>query len=474
MQAHGWRRAGTNPSKSVSNLTNGVQLRVHTEEAEAEIVRRVDTLLQKIKDRTAIVGMVGLGYVGLPFAVEKAKVGYHVIGIDQNPDRVEKLNNGENYISDVKDAEVRKLVQQGQLEAMTDFSRVPEMDVIVIAVPTPLTRNLIPDLQYVENVTRELARCIRPGQLISLESTTYPGTTDEVMLPLLETSGLKVEQDIFLAHSPERVDPGNKRYTTKNTTKVVGGVGPESQKLALAFYSQTIERVVPVSSSKAAELVKVFENTFRAVNIALVNELALLCDRMGLNVWEVLDAAFTKPFGIMPFYPGPGVGGHCIPLDPHYLEWKAREFNFNTHFIALAGEINRKMPEFVREKVHRVLNQLGVAPSRSKVLALGVAYKKDIGDYRESPAIEVIKLLLQDGADVVYHDPFVPAFQEQGVELESMALTQELLRECDLVVILSDHSCIDYHWLTEYAHHILDTRNATRGVTEHRDKITLL
>ncbi|HEV3262042.1 MAG TPA: nucleotide sugar dehydrogenase, partial [Gemmataceae bacterium] len=289
------------PAKRLTSATPvGAHLRLHA--GYAEVAERVQVLLQKIQDRSAVVGMVGLGYVGLPFAVEKAKVGYRVIGIEQNLQRAERVNRGDNYIPDVKDEELRQLVTAKRLEAVTDFARVPEMDVIVIAVPTPLTRNLIPDLQHVEHVTRELARHLRPGHLISLESTTYPGTTDEVMVPILETSGLKVERDFFLAHSPERVDPGNKRYTTKNTTKVVGGVGPESQKVAVAFYSQTIERMVPVSSAQAAEMVKVFENTFRAVNIALVNELALLCDRMGLSVWEVLDAAFTKPFGIMPFY----------------------------------------------------------------------------------------------------------------------------------------------------------------------------
>ena len=460
--------------KSVARGDVRPKLRVRSGDLSAEVAGRVEALMKKIQDKTAIVGMVGLGYVGLPFAVEKAKVGYHVIGIEQNLDRAERVNAGDNYIPDIRDEELRDLVQKGFLEAVTDFARVAEMDVIVIAVPTPLTKNLIPDLQFVEHVTRELAKHVRPGQLISLESTTYPGTTDEVMLPILEMSGLKVEQDLFLCHSPERVDPGNKRYTTKNTTKVVGGVGPESQKLAVTFYSQTIERVVPVSSSKAAELVKVFENTFRAVNIALVNEMALLCDRMELNVWEVLDAAFTKPFGIMPFYPGPGVGGHCIPLDPHYLEWKAKEFNFNTHFIALAGEINRRMPEFVREKAHRVLNQLGVAPSRSKVLCLGVSYKRDLGDYRESPATEVMKLLLRDGAEVIYHDPYVPAFEEHGLSMEGVALTDETLGDCDLVIVLSDHTNIDYRMVVEKAKHVLDTRNATKGVTEQREKITLL
>jgi nucleotide sugar dehydrogenase len=450
------------------------RLRLHTEYQEAEIAQRVQALLDKIHNRTAVVGIVGLGYVGLPFAVEKAKVGFKVIGIEQNHDRAARINNGENYIPDVKDEELRELVSKGQLQAVTDFRQVAEMDVVVIAVPTPLTKNLNPDLQFVDTVTRELAKYLRPGQLISLESTTYPGTTEEIMLPILEGSGLKVESDFFLAHSPERVDPGNARYTTKNTTKVVGGVGARSQTVAVAFYTQTIERVVPVSSANAAEMVKVYENTFRAVNIALVNELALLCDRMGLSVWEVLDAAFTKPFGIMPFYPGPGVGGHCIPLDPHYLEWKAREFNFNTRFIALAGEINRRMPEFVREKTYRVLNQLGVAPSRAKILLLGVSYKKDLGDFRESPALEVIKLLLEDGAEVVYHDPYVPAFAEHGLVMENVPLTDALLTECSLVIVATDHACINYEDVVAKAAHVLDTRNATKRVKNHRDKITLL
>jgi len=431
-------------------------------------------LLQRIKEHEAVVGVVGLGYVGLPFAVEKAKVGYQVIGIEQNPIRAQKVNRGENYIGDVKDEELRQLVAQGKIRAEADFEKVPEMDVIVICVPTPLTKNLTPDLQYVEKVTREIAERLRPGQLVSLESTTYPGTTEEVMLPILESSGLKADQDFFLVHSPERVDPGNKRYTTRNTCKVVGGVGPNSLEVGVAFYSQTVEKVIPVSSAKVAELVKIFENTFRAVNIALVNELALLCDRMCLNVWEVLEAAFTKPFGIMPFWPGPGVGGHCIPVDPHYLEWKAKELNFNTHFIALAGEINRRMPEFVRDKALRILNRLGIAPSRAKILVLGVAYKRDLDDYRESPAIQVIKLLLAEGAKVCYHDPYVPRFQTEGLTMESQELTEELVRAQDLVIIATDHSNIDYNWVVVHAKHVFDTRNATKDVRNHREKITLL
>lgn len=434
----------------------------------------LEQLKEKIKNRTARIGVVGLGYVGLPFAVEKAKVGFDVTGIEQNPRRARMINAGENYISDVKDEELHALVAEGRLHAVEHFEAVPALDVIVICVPTPLDKNLAPDLRYVVNVTREIARRLRRGQMISLESTTYPGTTEEVMRPILEESGLKAEQDFFLCHSPERVDPGNKRYTTRNTSKVVGGVGPASLEAATAFYAQTIEHLVPVTSARAAELVKVFENTFRAVNIALVNELALLCDKMGLNVWEVLDAAFTKPFGIMPFYPGPGVGGHCIPIDPHYLEWKAREFNFTTRFIGLAGEINRRMPEFVREKALRVLNEMGLAPSRAKILLLGVAYKKDLADHRGSPAVRVAELLLQDGVELLYHDPYIPHIKIAGRPFRSVPLTAELLREVDLVVITTDHSLIDYRWLVDHAGRILDTRNATREVPQREGKVVLL
>jgi len=436
----------------------------------------LEALKVKISRRTAVVGVVGLGYVGLPFAVEKAKVGFRVLGVEQNPSRVQKVNRGESYIGDVGAEELKEVVAKGLLSAETGFERVPEMDVIVIAVPTPLTRNLTPDLQYVERVTREIAKRLRPGQLVSLESTTYPGTTEEVMLPILEESGLKVEEDFFLVHSPERVDPGNKRYTTKNTTKVVGGIGPRSLEAGVHFYGQTIERVVPVSSAKAAEMVKVFENTFRAVNIALVNELAMLCDRMGLNVWEVLDAAFTKPFGIMPFYPGPGVGGHCIPIDPHYLEWKAKEYNFNTHFIALAGEINRKMPEFTVDKALRLLAQEGIPVRGAKVLVLGVAYKRDVADHRESPAIEVIRGLKRLGAEVAYHDPLIPSFQDHGLRMESVPLSEDLLASQDLVIVATDHSNFDYGELVRRAKRVLDTRGATRHLPREltEGKVVLL
>jgi UDP-N-acetyl-D-glucosamine dehydrogenase len=433
------------------------------------------TLEEKIRTHSALVGVVGLGYVGLPFAVEKAKVGFQVLGIEQNPIRAERVNTADNYIGDVKDEDLQQVVSSGKLQAATSFERIPEMDVIVICVPTPLTKNLTPNLSYIENVTQAIAKYLRAGQLVTLESTTYPGTTDEIMRSLLEnTSGLQQGQDFFLAHSPERVDPGNQRYTTRNTSKVVGASDPHSLAVAKLFYEQTIEHVVPVSSAQAAELVKVFENTFRAVNIALVNELALLCDRMGIDVWEVLDAANTKPFGIMPFYPGPGVGGHCIPIDPHYLEWKAKEFNFETHFIALAGEINRRMPEFVREKAWRVLNNLGIAPAKAQVLVCGAAYKRNLGDWRESPALDVMSLLLEDKATVSYHDPYVPEVQVFEKIFYSVELTHETIAAADLVIITTDHSQIDYVNLVQQARAVLDTRGVTRHLKCDKEKVTLL
>jgi UDP-N-acetyl-D-glucosamine dehydrogenase len=432
----------------------------------------IQRTIEKIRNRTAIIGVVGLGYVGLPFLVEKAKVGFRVVGIDQNPQRAEMVAQGESYISDIRDEELRETVERGLVSTTTSLEAVAELDVIVICVPTPLSVNLNPDLQYVESVTWEISRNLRPGQLISLESTTYPGTTEEVMKPILEQTGLKAGEDFFLAHSPERVDPGNRRCTTKNTNKVVGGSDPTSLEVAMSFYGQTVEHLVPVSSAKAAELVKVYENTFRAVNIALVNEVALLCDRMGVNVWEVLDAAFTKPFGIMPFYPGPGVGGHCIPLDPHYLEWKAREYDFQTHFIALAGEINRKMPEFVVDKAARVLNQVKKPLNGSKILLLGMAYKADLNDCRESPAIEVYRRLKSAGAEVAFHDTWTPVIYEHDFDEMSVELTDEALRAVDLVIITTNHADVDYRQVIELAPLILDTRNATRGIES--EKVTLL
>lgn len=428
-----------------------------------------------ILNRKAKVCVIGLGYVGLPFAVEKAKAGFNVVGVEQNSARAERVNQSDSYIDDISSAELQTVVSAGKLRASTDFDEIRHADVVVICVPTPLTKNLTPDLSYIESVTTEISHRLKPGQLIALESTTYPGTTDEVMRPILEkNSGLVQGKDFFLAHSPERVDPGNQRYTTQNTNKVVGASDAQSLEIALCFYQQTIQHVVPVSSAKAAELVKVFENTFRAVNIALVNELALLCDRIDLDVWEVLDAANTKPFGIMPFYPGPGVGGHCIPIDPHYLEWKAKEVNFNTRFIALAGEINRRMPSFVRSKACKVLNQLGIAPSRANVLVLGATYKKDLADWRESPAINVMEALLEDQVNLSYHDPYIPEIQVSGQVLNSVELTPETIAAADLVLIATDHSGLDYPQVVQQAKAVLDTRGITRKFECDRTKVTLL
>jgi UDP-N-acetyl-D-glucosamine dehydrogenase len=444
-------------------------------ESTAKIKSNKEELISKIADRSAVVGVVGLGYVGLPFAVEKAKVGFQVVGIELNQKRAAAVNKAENYIGDVDDSELAEAIQTGRLTAVSSFDCIPDLDAIVICVPTPLTKNLTPDLSYVQSVSEQIAPLLRRGQLITLESTTYPGTTDELMRSILETgSGLKQGVDFFLAYSPERVDPGNQRYTTKNTNKVVGASDPDSLAVVTYFYQQTIDRVVPVSSAKAAELVKVFENIFRSVNIALVNELAMLCDRMDLDVWEILDAANTKPFGMMPFYPGPGVGGHCIPLDPHYLEWKAKEYNFNTRFIRLAGEINRSMPEYVVQKANKALNQQGLAISRSQILCLGVAYKKDIDDWRESPSIQVMKLLKAEGANIGYYDPYVPYLTLDGEPSLCVKDLDKAVAQADLVIITTDHSQVDYGSVISRAKAILDTRGITRKLADPDRKVVLL
>jgi UDP-N-acetyl-D-glucosamine dehydrogenase len=434
-----------------------------------------EKIISRIADRSAIVGVVGLGYVGLPFAVEKTKVGFQVVGIEQNQKRAAAVNAADNYIGDVDDADLVEAIETGRLTAVTSFDCIPDLDAIIICVPTPLTKNLTPDLSYVQSVTEQIAPLLRRGQLITLESTTYPGTTDELMRPILEAgSGLTQGVDFFLAYSPERVDPGNQRYTTKNTNKVVGASDPDSLEVVTYFYQQTIDRVVPVSSAKAAELVKVFENIFRSVNIALVNELAMLCDRMDLNVWEVLDAANTKPFGMMPFYPGPGVGGHCIPLDPHYLEWKAKEYNFNTRFIRLAGEINRSMPEYVVQKATKILNHQGLAMSKAQILCLGVAYKKDVDDWRESPAMQVMQLLKGEGAKIGYYDPYVPYLTLDGHPLISAKDLDRAIAQADLVIITTDHSQIDYGAVISCANAVLDTRGITRKLADPNHKVALL
>lgn len=435
---------------------------------------RNEELKGKIAARQAIVAVVGLGYVGLPLAVEKAKVGFQVLGIEQNPKRARKINAGENYILDVKDEDLQKAVHAGKLIAHSDFSCLSEADVIVICVPTPLNTNRDPDISYIVNVTGEIARRLRPAQLVALESTTYPGTTREVILPRLEATGLKAGQDFFLAFSPERVDPGNKRYTTQNTSKVVGGVTPSCLDVACAFYAQTIRQLVPVSSPAVAEMTKVFENTYRAVNIALVNELMLLCDKMGIDVWEVVDAAATKPFGIQTFYPGPGVGGHCIPVDPFYLTWKAREYDFHTRFIELAGEINIEVSGYVVNKVAQTLNREQKCLNGARILVLGVAYKKDVADLRESPALRIIDQLRQHGAEVTYHDPLIPLIEPCGrsaFSADSAPLSKSKLAAADCVLIITDHSGIDYAWVVQHSQLVVDTRNATKHVQNNREKI---
>ncbi|MAR35013.1 MAG: UDP-N-acetyl-D-glucosamine dehydrogenase [Chloroflexi bacterium] len=430
-----------------------------------------NSVIKKIKDHSAVVGVVGLGYVGLPFAVEKGKVGFTVIGFDMDLDKVNQINKGVNYIPDVKDAELSRLVKTKKIMATNNFDKLSDVDIIVIAVPTPLKKNLIPDLSYVKSATNLIAKNLKRGHLVSLESTTYPGTTEEVMLPILEKSGLKADQDFYLSYSPERVDPGNLRYTTKNTNKVVGGVGKKSLNVAKTFYGETIDHVVPVSSAKIAEMVKVYENTYRAVNIALVNEMTLLCDRMEINVWEMSDAAFTKPFGISPFYPGPGVGGHCIPLDPHYLEWKAREYDFKTRFIELAGDINRSMPQFVYQKIIRLLNHNKKILSSAKILIIGMAYKSNLPDYRESPSLEIFKLLYNECKMIEYHDDYVESINLEKKTFFSTDLTK--LGLYDLIVIATDHSYVNYKKVLKEAQLILDTRNATKKLANKGNVVLL-
>lgn len=433
-------------------------------------------LKNKLMSKDATVGVVGLGYVGLPLAVEKAKVGFQVIGFDRNVSRVGQVNRGENYIKDVKNEELKELATKKQIIATTDFSKMTEVDVIIICVPTPLTITRDPDISYIVNVTNEIANYIKPGQLVTLESTTYPGTTAEVILPKLEATGLKAGQDFFLAFSPERVDPGNLRYTTKNTSKVVGGITAVCLDVATTFYSQTILNVVPVSSTAVAEMTKVFENTYRAVNIALVNEIMLLCDRMGIDVWEVVDAAGTKPFGIQTFYPGPGVGGHCIPIDPFYLTWKAREHDFHTRFIELAGEINIQASYYVVEKVNKVLAKTKKSINGAKILILGVAYKNDIDDCRESPALKVIDLLLKENAEITYHDSFVPEVRPHPpykYAMSSVDLTDEAIAQADCVLITTKHSEVDYERVVKHAQAVVDTRNACKNISaELKHKVT--
>jgi UDP-N-acetyl-D-glucosamine dehydrogenase len=428
-------------------------------------------LLDRIHSRAARAGVVGLGYVGLPLAVELARAGFRTTGIDVDGSKVQGINGGTSYIPDVPATDVAELTAAGRLDATTDFAAIERLDTINICVPTPLRKTKDPDLSFVVSAVEQIATRLRPGQLVVLESTTYPGTTEEVVRPLLERRGLRVGRDVFLAFSPERVDPGNPTFHTRNVPKVVGGCTPDCGELAAALYGTAIERIVPVSSTRVAEMVKLLENTFRAVNIGLVNELALMCDRLGIDVWEVVDAAKTKPFGFMPFYPGPGLGGHCIPIDPFYLSWKARQNGFEARFIELAGHVNGAMPHFVADKIAEALNTRRKAVNGSSVLVAGVTYKRDIGDLRESPSLDVMGILRARGADVAFTDPHVPQLDARvsgmGSALASVPLTGASLAAFDCVAILTDHSAFDYALMVAHADLIVDTRNAIKVPAPH-------
>ncbi|MGB3990019.1 MAG: nucleotide sugar dehydrogenase [Acetivibrionales bacterium] len=433
-----------------------------------------NTLLSKINDKTAVIGVIGLGYVGLPLAVEKAKAGYRVIGFDIQEHKIRKVNEGINYIGDIVPADLKNIVRSGRLKATGDYSFISEADCVAICVPTPLDEHFQPDISYIANSSKEIAKYLHKGMLVVLESTTYPGTTEEVVKPILESTGLECGKDFYLAFSPERVDPGNKIYKTKNTPKVVGGVTPDCTEVAAALYNNVLDsEVFRASSPKVAEMEKILENTFRNVNIALVNEMAIICEKMGIDIWEVIEAAKTKPYGFMAFYPGPGVGGHCIAVDPFYLTWKVREFGYHTKLIETAGEINNYMPEFVLERTMKILNRFGKSLNGSEIMVLGAAYKQDIDDVRESPALKVMDLLVRHGARLKYNDPYVPGFTYKGRSYESAPLTAENLESADLVIITTMHSSYDYDFIEKHSKFIFDTKNAMKNV-KNRAKIETL
>ncbi len=433
---------------------------ISTLSATAEI------LAGKIRSKTARVGVVGLGYVGLPLAVEYGQAGFSVTGIDLSEGKTARINAGDSYIGDVPPAALEPLVRDGKLRATTDFSVIRDLDTINICVPTPLRKTKDPDMSYIVAACEEIAKYFHPGLLVILESTTYPGTTDELVLPMLEKSGLKVGEDFFLCFSPERVDPGNAKFQTKNIPKVVGGTTPACTELGRLFYAQALETVVPVSSTQVAEMVKLLENTFRMINIGLVNEMAIMCDGMGIDVWEVIEAAATKPFGFMPFYPGPGLGGHCIPIDPFYLSWKTKQAGIEARFIELAGYINGQMPHFVVNRVQNALNDVGKPVKGSKIHIYGVAYKRDIEDVRESPALDIIHLLQKRGGVISFSDPHVPEIRLEDQTL--LAQDTAALKTADCVVIVTDHTAFDYKALVEQAALIVDTRNALKGFKSGR------
>ena len=432
----------------------------------------MNSIKEKLLNKTAILGVVGLGYVGLPLAVEKAKVGYKTIGFDVQQNKVDMVNDGNNYIGDVINEDLAEIVKSGLLSATTDFAQVAKADCVCICVPTPLDEHQQPDISYVKASAESIVPYVHKEMLIVLESTTYPGTTEELLKPILETSGLKCGEDFFLAFSPERVDPGNLIYKTKNTPKVVGGITPQCTDVAATLYESILKApVYRVSSPAIAEMEKILENTYRNVNIGLINELAILCNKMGINIWEVIEAAKTKPYGFQPFYPGPGLGGHCIPLDPYYLAWKSREYGFHTSMIESSMMVNDRMPEYCVERASRILNRYKKALNGSKILVLGVAYKQDIDDYRESPAIRVIDELEKEGVEVLYYDPFVPEYGD--VKKSEPKLTAELLETADLVIITTAHTNIDYEFVQKHAKIIFDTKNAMKKVN-NRGNVELL
>jgi UDP-N-acetyl-D-glucosamine dehydrogenase len=434
---------------------------------QTSVLTTQELLTDRIRTRRAKVGVIGLGYVGLPLAVEFANAGFSVTGIDVQPSKVADLNAGCSYIKDVPSACVRRHVDGGHLRGTMDFSVIAELDTVNIAVPTPLRKTKDPDMSYVVAAAEQVARYVHPGMLVILGSTTYPGTTEELLLPMLEKNGLKVGEDVFLCFSPERVDPGNPHYKTRNIPKVVGGITRACTEMGALFYSQALEKIIPVSSTSVAEMVKLLENTFRMINIGLVNEMAMMCDRMGINVWEVIDAAATKPFGFMPFYPGPGLGGHCIPIDPFYLSWKTKQAGIEARFIELAGYINGQMPHFVVEKVQQALNQVCKPVKGSHIHVLGVAYKRDIDDVRGSPALDIMHQLERRGAKVSYSDPYVPSVRLDGQQWAHQDFACGV-HEADCVVVVTDHKAFDYEMLVERASLIVDTRNVLKGMTSER------
>jgi len=433
---------------------------------KAENTNYAEQLRRRIADRSALIAVIGMGYVGLPLAVEFGRVGFKIAGIDILDKKVKTLNEGRSDVDDIKDYEVKELVDLKRLHTTKDFSPLKKADVAIICVPTPLNKTKDPDVSFILAAVTEVAKYLHKGMLIVLESTTYPGTTDELLREKLEATGLKLGVDFFLAFSPERVDPGNPKFQTRNTPKIVGGTTPACLKVAKYFYEQVIIQVIPVSSTQTAEMVKLLENTFRSVNIGLVNEVALMCDRLGIDVWEVIDAAASKPFGFMPFYPGPGLGGHCIPIDPHYLSWKLKSLNYYARFIELAGDINSHMPEYVVDKITQALNTHEKAIKGAEIIVLGVAYKRDISDLRESPALDVIRLLQEKGANVRYCDPYVSVIRmDNGPDLKATPLTEQLIKNADCVAIITDHSSFNYQWVVDKAKMVVDTRNATKNVT---------